>query len=92
MLDHLSKEAFSWYAKYLLDHGFNEAAKKNPLSFFCDSWEVEPEGLSYDGLFADFEKRFGYSLNVQELATNADMLFDYRVIISDRVLSDFYKP
>ncbi|NBK26331.1 MAG: hypothetical protein EOM68_30510, partial [Spirochaetia bacterium] len=77
---------------YLLDHGFNESAKKHPVSFFCDSWEVEPEGLSYDGLFADFEKRFGYSLNVQELATNADMLFDYRCIISDRVLSDFYKP
>jgi len=94
VLDHLSKEAFAWYAEHLLSHGFGDAAKNFPVSFFCDSWEVEPEGLSYDGLFVDFEKKFGYSLkdNIQQLATNADMMFDYRRCISDRVLSDFYKP
>ena len=94
VLDHLSKEAFDWYAGHLLSHGFGYAAKKYPLSFFCDSWEIEPEGLSYEGLFDDFEKRFGYSLedNVHQLVTNADMMFDYRDIISDRVLTKFYTP
>ena len=93
VLDHLSKEAFDWYAEYLLSHGYNDAAKNYPVSFFCDSWEVEPERLSYNGVFDDFEKRFGYSLenNLQQLTTNAAMRFDYRSCISNRVLSDFYK-
>ncbi|MDT4762575.1 glycosyl hydrolase [Sphaerochaeta sp. PS] len=94
VLDHLSKDALHWYAEHLLSHGFGEASKNSSLSFFCDSWEVEPDGLFYDGLFDDFEKRFGYSLenNIIQPPANADIRFDYRTIISDRVLSDFYKP
>ncbi len=94
VLDHLNEKAFDWYAEHLLSHGFAKSAKNYPVSFFCDSWEIEPEGLSYDGLYKNFEKRFGYSLENKEneLATNADMRFDYRHCISERVLSDFYKP
>ena len=94
ILDHLDEQAFAYYADQLLDNGFRDLAGRMKLSFFCDSWEVETEGLAYASLFRDFLERFGYDLKPHsaQLDANADIRFDYRLAISDRILSQFYAP
>ena len=95
ILDHLDEQAFSFYADHLLDHGFRDLSRGMKPSFFCDSWEVEAEGgLAYASLFQDFLERFGYDLrpHAANLDANADIRFDYRLAISDRILDQFYAP
>ena len=90
VLNHLDAKALNWYATYLLEHGFSEFCSHAPLSLFCDSWEVEPHNLSFDTFFSCFQNQFGYSYDLQ--SNSIGQRFDYRSLISQRVLSDFYKP
>ncbi len=90
ILDHLDKQAFAWYSAFLMEHGFKSFSTIQPLSFFCDSWEVEPRKLSYRTFTADFEKKYGYTYNF--LTRDPDQRFDYRQLISERILTDFYEP
>jgi len=94
ILDHLDGKAFSFYADRLLDGGFRDFAKKQNLSFFCDSWEVETEGLFHPELAADFSGRFGYDLPADYAAVqeNEGIRFDYRLCLSDRIIEHFYLP
>jgi len=94
ILNHLDEQALSFYSEYLLDHGFKELSTKMQISFFCDSWEVETENLSYSELIKDFSEQFGYELDpfIARLDDNVDVRFDYRLCLSDRILSQFYKP
>jgi hypothetical protein len=94
ILNHLDTPSFSFYSDYLLSHGFKALAEASPMSFFSDSWEVETDGLSYDGLFVDFSKKFGYNLvpYVENLDLNQEVRFDYRQCIADRILEHFFKP
>ncbi len=91
VLDHVSREALEWYAGYLLDKGFSEVKAG---SFFCDSWEVDPILLGYEGIFEDFYKEYGYELTPcqETLDSCADVRFDYRKLLSDKILSSFYGP
>ena len=94
VLDHLDPDALDWYAKYHFSHGFENFAKTYPLSFFCDSWEVETDRLFYDGLYDDFQQKYGYSLEktLDTLNSDKELRFDYRCCISERVLQSFYLP
>ncbi len=94
ILNHLDKKALLFYSEYLLDRGFRDFTKDTKLSFFCDSWEVEGSILTYQKLNKDFLKQFGYKLDsyLFKLDDNVDVRFDYRKIISDRILDHFYKP
>jgi len=94
ILNHLNPRSLRWYAEYLKSHGFTQLAEKTPMSFFCDSWEVEPVNLGYDGLFEDFLAFCGCPLapHAEKLNDDADIRFDYRHIISERVLDAFYRP
>lgn len=94
VLDHLEAKTFYWYASYLKDHGLTELSRIAPLSFFCDSWEVDPTNLGYKGIFEDFIRKFGYDLTpfIHEIDAHPAVRFDYRSLIADRILSDFYEP
>ncbi|WP_320129898.1 glycosyl hydrolase [uncultured Sphaerochaeta sp.] len=94
ILNHLDSKAFSFYADFLLTHGFKTLCEQGPVSFFSDSWEVEVEGLSYGGIFKDFFRKFGYSLEPYLAMLNVDQAirFDYRKCIADQILEQFYQP
>jgi len=89
ILDHVSTEALEWYAEYLLERGFGE---EEVGSFFCDSWEVDPLLLGYESILEDFFKEYGYDLvpYIETLSAHADVRFDYRKLLSDKILSSFY--
>lgn len=90
VLDHLDAKALDWYASHLFEHGFEDFCRLAPLSLFCDSWEVETHNLGFKGFAEAFKARFGYEYNPQDHSTT--QRFDYRSLISERVLSDFYQP
>jgi hypothetical protein len=90
VLDHLDAKALDWYASHLFKHGFEDFCRLAPLSLFCDSWEVETHNLGFEGFTEAFQARFGYEYNPQDHSTT--QRFDYRSLISERVLSDFYQP
>jgi len=94
IVDHLDRTALNFYAAHLLGNGFAGFAQKMPMAFFCDSWEVETDRLSYRGLERDFADRFGYDLQpyTKEATLPEDVRFDYRALLSDRILTDFYSP
>ncbi|WP_320121714.1 hypothetical protein [uncultured Sphaerochaeta sp.] len=90
ILDHLDTRAFQWYSDYLSEHGFVDFVKTEPMALFCDSWEVEPEDISYETFQRDFVSTYGY---VYDFSTkDINERYDYRSLISERVLSDFYRP
>jgi len=90
ILDHLDRNALRWYFTYLIEHGFGSFSGIQPLSFFCDSWEVDPDNLGFDGFAEAFREEFGYTYNSE--SPDKDRRFDYRLCIAERVLDHFYKP
>lgn len=94
ILDHIQEKAFEFYSDYLLSKGFQEFAAAAPISFFSDSWEVEGRELSYTNIFQDFHTRFHYRLEpfAGQLASHPEVQFDYRVLIADQIIENFYKP
>lgn len=95
ILDHLNAEALTYYADHLLSYGFSDFAEEYPgMSFFCDSWEIDPEGLSYDGLFTDFSSSYGYDLAAfsTDLDRFPEVRYDYRKLLAQRTIEEFYRP
>ncbi|MGH0054299.1 MAG: hypothetical protein ACQ5SW_12985 [Sphaerochaetaceae bacterium] len=90
ILDHLDVNALRWYSSYLYEHGFATFVKMGPISLFCDSWEVEPENLSYASLQNDFLKTYGYLYNFS--TEDPNQRYDYRALVSERILTQFYQP
>ncbi len=90
VLDHLDAKALQWYASYLFEHGFEDFCRIAPLSLFCDSWEVDPKNLGFDDFNEVFLNTYGYAYDAT--SDDIDQRFDYRCLISERVLSEFYEP
>jgi hypothetical protein len=94
VLNHLDKRAFQAYA------GRTAAALSPALSgdascLFCDSWEVEEEGkLWTDGFGERFHDRFGYRIEpfLPDLDEHPPERYDYRLLVSQMVLQEFYRP
>ncbi|MCX6843341.1 MAG: glycosyl hydrolase [candidate division WOR-3 bacterium] len=63
-------------------------------SLFCDSFEVETEGLWTSGFDKVFTERFGYDVReyMPKLDEHPDVRYDYRKLIADYVLHEFYEP
>jgi alpha-L-rhamnosidase len=94
VMNHLDRRAFHSYARH-----FSTALPPIPhgraTCLFCDSWEVEEEGkLWTDGLGQSFHDRFGYRIEplMASLDEHPDERYDYRVLVADRILEEFYRP
>ncbi len=63
-------------------------------ALFCDSFEVETEGLWTGGFDKAFMERFGYDVReyMPKLDEHPDVRYDYRKLIAEYVLKGFYEP
>jgi hypothetical protein len=94
ILDHLSAPAFARYAA-VMGGALEPALRENRgNSLFCDSWEVETDGLWTDGFGEAFIGRFGYDLLpfMGEIDAHPDVRYDYRSLLAEYVLKGFYLP
>lgn len=93
ILNHLDKSALEHYSK-IIGTALSEALKGSPSSLFCDSWEVSTEKLWTNGFDKTFKNRFGYSINqyMLKLDKYPAIRYDYRQLISEYILNEFYKP
>lgn len=96
LIDHLQRAALEHYDEHVgaaLQESLIESGTGS-CALFCDSWEVEPEALWTDGLGERFEERYGYRLEpyMDSLDAHPAIRFDYRMLISDTVLAQFYEP
>jgi hypothetical protein len=93
VLNHLDRQALERYSEKL-GAALKDALAGAPSRLFCDSFEVEPEGLWSGKLDQAFLDRFGYDLRpfMSSLAEHHDVRYDYRRLISDALLDEFYHP
>jgi len=93
ILDHLSKEAVIWYVRHF-GSALKSALNVSTSGLFCDSFEVETKGLWCDGFEEKFKEKFGYNIlpHMAEIENLPDILYDYRKLISDLLLENFYLP
>lgn len=100
VIDHLNHSAFEFYAEHMLT-GFKNilSSQSNrethkPSSFFCDSLEVETEGLWTDHFEEQFRKHYNYSISpyMKKLDKNPHRRFEYRRVVSDLFLEEFFIP
>jgi hypothetical protein len=93
ILNHLDRGAFARYADRA-GGALGEALKGSKSALFCDSFEVETEGLWARGFGERFQERFGYDVLpfMPRLDEHPDIRYDYRRLIADCVLQEFYEP
>lgn len=93
VLNHLDQQALERYAA-TMGGALAPALEGPPSALFCDSWEVRTEGLWTEGFGKTFEKRFGYDIRpfMEKLDDHPQERYDYRKLISDYVIDEFYAP
>lgn len=96
ILNHLDRAAVHRYGR-----SFGAAlqlpartAELGTPGFFCDSWEVVPDGLWTRGFETAFQQRFGYDMLpfMPNQNDHPDERYDYRRLLSDYALNEFYAP
>lgn len=95
ILDHLSADAFHFYASRVgtaLEPALYSSDWLDCL--FCDSWEVETEGLWTEGFGERFRECFGYDILpfMSHLDQAPCQRYDYRILLADFVMEGFYLP
>ncbi|HEX8059684.1 MAG TPA: glycosyl hydrolase, partial [Cyclobacteriaceae bacterium] len=101
VIDHFSREALNHYLSKF-DSAFSKHDIKSLRAFFNDSYEVDDARGAADWsprLFEEFKKRRGYDLkeHLNSLFDslrfdNPNVLYDYRLTISELVLDNFTTP
>jgi hypothetical protein len=93
ILNHLDGKALSRYASRM-GPALAEAMQGRRSGLFCDSWEVPVEKLWTAGFGERFRERFGYGIEpfMPDLAADPGARYDYRKLISDLILDEFYTP
>ena len=93
LINHLDHTALEHYAQ-TLGQALTPALEGQPSGLFCDSWEVLTEQLWTAGFGEAFKAHFGYEIEplVPTLNNRADERYDYRKLIADYVLNEFYRP
>jgi hypothetical protein len=93
IINHLDRQALERYARRI-GGALRDSLGGRPPALFCDSWEVEPQGLWSPGLDAEFQARFGYDLRplMAELDRHPDVRYDYRKFIAEVIIREFYAP
>jgi len=93
VLNHIDRTALARYAA-CMSTALKPALQPRPSAFFCDSWEVETEGLWTDGFGERFRERFGYVIDpyMPELDQHPDQRYDYRRLLAEYILDEHYRP
>jgi len=93
ILNHLDSRALARYSERM-GSALADALKGSRSALFCDSWEVEPEGLWTGGFGVAFRDRFGYDVRefMPMLDQHPDVRYDHRKLIAEYVLDGFYRP
>lgn len=102
VIDHLDRKALDYYAGKMVE-GFapvlehrnkQEPDERSPAAFFCDSLEVDPEGLWTDAFDERFFQRYGYRLlpHMEEINQHPHRRFEYRQMVSELFIEEFFKP
>ncbi len=93
VLNHLDRGALERYAARV-SAALRPGLTGSLSALFCDSFEVQPEGLWTTGLDEEFRARCGYDLAPfqENLAAHPDVRYDYRALLADVVIREFYRP
>ncbi len=93
ILNHLDQNALERYA-HKMGSALTDALKGKTPALFCDSWEVATEKLWTEGFGKAFREKFGYDITtfMNDIDRHPDARYDYRRLIADYVLNEFYKP
>jgi hypothetical protein len=94
ILNHLDAAALERYAAIMGAALAPSLTGGRRPAFFCDSWEVRTEGLWAAGFGGAFRARFGYEVEplMPLLDEHPDARYDYRKLIGEYVLREFYQP
>ena len=94
ILNHLDSAALERYAAIMGTALAPALTGGRRPAFFCDSWEVRTEGLWAAGFGGAFRARFGYEVEplMPLLDEHPDARYDYRKLIGEYVLREFYQP
>ncbi len=101
ILNHLDRRALERYDEVVgsalqpsVDRVQAAGGETLPVCFFLDSWEVHTEGLWTDGFGTRFRDRFGYEIEpfLENLDEHPGVLHDYRKLIGEYALEQFYIP
>ncbi|MCU0782045.1 MAG: hypothetical protein MUF04_13220 [Akkermansiaceae bacterium] len=94
ILNHLDAGALERYAAVMGAALAPALTRGRRPGFFCDSWEVRTEGLWAAGFGDAFRARFGYDIEplMPVLDDHPDARYDYRKLIGEYVLREFYEP
>jgi len=92
VLNHLSKEAFDYYAS-VLGPAFAPALGGRTSGLFCDSLEIEKDTLWSKELWEKFRQRFGYDLRGALSSINdcPHIRYDVRKLVGETILTNFYQ-
>jgi hypothetical protein len=92
VLNHLDREALRRYAEALMP-AFAGGLRGATSALFCDSLEVDTRWMWDPKLWDRFVERFGYRLEGLEdqIDHDAGLRYDYRTIIAEAILSEFYQ-
>lgn len=97
VLDHLDKNALRRYSDKM-GTALKAALNDGKSAVFCDSWEVETEGLWRKDFERLFLEKFGYDILPHmghlddEQPRARDIRYDYRALIGELAINEFYKP
>ena len=93
IINHLSHRSLENYAAGL-GKALRQSLRGSRSALFCDSWEVHTEGIWSLELWEVFEARYGYDLYEYRDRLNEypDVRYDYRRLVADSVVREFYEP
>ena len=94
ILNHLDAHALERYAARMAAALAPALTSERRPAFFCDSWEVRTEGLWTAGFDEAFLAIFNYDIRplMPVLDEHPDARYDYRKLLGDYVLREFYQP
>jgi hypothetical protein len=92
VLNHLDREALRAYAGVMMA-ALDGGLRGSPSALFCDSLEIDTRRLWDPKLWERFASHFGYRLEglEDEVDADPDLRHDYRTVIADTILAEFYE-
>jgi hypothetical protein len=93
IMNHLDHKALGHYSRRMAA-ALKPALRGMPSALFCDSWEVDAEGLWTRGFDKRFRQVYGYDIRpyMPVIGRHPAVRYDYRKLIADYVLNEFYRP